>query len=109
MRLKTGIDKLATLDNGLTLYSFAYRWDAAHKYVGVMAQDLLASGHGDAVEVEAFVSSPLLAGKQCDGGIEDVLAERTGDAAADLNVARLQRGARPIVHSPRSYSELPLG
>jgi hypothetical protein len=42
IRLKRDIHLLATLDNGLKIYSFKYLWsDTA--YVGVMAQDLLAN------------------------------------------------------------------
>lgn len=40
-RLKRDIHRLATLDNGLTIYSFKYLW-SDEIYVGVMAQDLLA-------------------------------------------------------------------
>lgn len=41
-RLKRDIRYLATLDNGIRIYSFKYLWDD-NAYVGVMAQDLLAS------------------------------------------------------------------
>lgn len=40
VRLKRDITPVATLDNGLKLYSFRYLWDDA-RLVGVMAQDLL--------------------------------------------------------------------
>ncbi len=53
LRLKTGVIELATLDNGLTLYSFNYIWDRHTSYVGVMAQDLIAEGRSDAVVATA--------------------------------------------------------
>ena len=40
MRLKRDIQYLATLENGLKVYSFKYLWDEKVR-VGVMAQDLL--------------------------------------------------------------------
>jgi hypothetical protein len=42
IRLKQNVHLLATLENGLKIYSFKYLWDDA-TYVGVMAQDLLAN------------------------------------------------------------------
>ena len=39
-RLKRDIRPIATLQNGLQLYSYRYIWDDVF-YVGVMAQDLL--------------------------------------------------------------------
>ena len=39
-RLKRDIRPIATLQNGLQLYSYRYVWDNVF-YVGVMAQDLL--------------------------------------------------------------------
>jgi len=41
-RLKTDIVHLATLENGIRLYSFQYLWSNT-TYVGVMAQDLLSN------------------------------------------------------------------
>lgn len=41
MRLKKDFVYLATLENGIRLYSFRYIWDDPTVYVGVMAQDLL--------------------------------------------------------------------
>ncbi len=40
VRLKRDVEQIATLDNGLKLYSFKYLWDET-TYVGIMAQDLL--------------------------------------------------------------------
>lgn len=42
IRLKRDIHLLATLDNGMKIYSFKYFWSNT-AYVGVMAQDLLAN------------------------------------------------------------------
>jgi hypothetical protein len=42
MRLKQDIEHIATLENGLKLYSFKYLWDDTDR-VGVLAQDLLAN------------------------------------------------------------------
>jgi hypothetical protein len=42
-RLKSDITYLETLPNGVKLYSFKYRADLTTTYVGVLAQDLLAS------------------------------------------------------------------
>lgn len=39
-RLKTDVTLVATLENGIRLYSFRYLWSDA-RYIGVMAQDLL--------------------------------------------------------------------
>ncbi len=41
IRLKRDVTHLATLSNGIRLYSFRYLWDET-RHVGVMAQDLLA-------------------------------------------------------------------
>ncbi len=50
-RLKRDIHRLATLDNGLKIYSFKYLW-SDETYVGVMAQDLLAQARvADAVQM----------------------------------------------------------
>jgi hypothetical protein len=43
IRLKHDIDYLATLDGGLKLYAFSYLGDD-RRFIGVMAQDLLADG-----------------------------------------------------------------
>jgi len=52
-RLKKDIAYLATLENGIRLYSFRYTWSNDFTYVGVMAQDLLLSPfHRDAVTLE---------------------------------------------------------
>ncbi|OOY33880.1 tail fiber domain-containing protein [Solemya velum gill symbiont] len=49
IRLKQDVEQIATLDNGLKLYSFKYLWDDT-TYVGVMAQDLLQqAGYRDTV------------------------------------------------------------
>jgi hypothetical protein len=42
VRLKTDVTLLEELDNGIKLYSFNYKW-SDETFVGVMAQDLLAS------------------------------------------------------------------
>ncbi len=55
-RLKMNITPVATLPNGLALYSYQFRQDPATTYVGVLAQDLLNSGKcefRDAVTVDA--------------------------------------------------------
>lgn len=41
-RIKTDVEKLEVLPNGLTLYSFRYRTDPTH-YVGLMANDLASN------------------------------------------------------------------
>lgn len=53
MRLKRDIEYLATLGNGIKLYSFRYLWDETVR-VGVMAQDIL----GDPVHEQAVVLMP---------------------------------------------------
>lgn len=40
-RLKRNIRELATLESGIRLYTFQYRWDTRH-FVGVLAQELLS-------------------------------------------------------------------
>lgn len=51
-RLKKEITHLATLSNGTKLYKFRYIWGGP-SYVGVMAQDLLAT-HPEAVSTDQF-------------------------------------------------------
>jgi hypothetical protein len=55
-RLKRDVQLLATLDNGLKIYSFKYLWSDT-TFVGVMAQDLLANptfSHAVAIEPSGF-------------------------------------------------------
>lgn len=40
-RLKTDIERVGELPNGLGVYSFRYIWDEARAYLGVMAQEVL--------------------------------------------------------------------
>lgn len=51
-RLKKDIVLLKVLENGIRLYSFRYFW-SDQEYVGVMAQDLLAS-HPEAIYIDEF-------------------------------------------------------
>jgi hypothetical protein len=39
VRLKRDVHEVATIDSGIKLYRFRYRWNAT-EYVGVMAQDI---------------------------------------------------------------------
>lgn len=50
-RLKRDVQEVASLDSGIKLYRFRYRWSAT-EYVGVMAQDI-AKVLPDAVSKDA--------------------------------------------------------
>ena len=49
-RLKQNIKYLGT-KFGINIYAYNYTWDPDTKYIGVMAQELLATEHSDAIEL----------------------------------------------------------
>ncbi len=52
MRLKKDVERLATLEDGIRIYSFRFSWDDTYR-VGVMAQDLPKAATRK--EIEALV------------------------------------------------------